>query len=271
MFIGWIRKKSFSNDLEAFAKNVIIDKSLIVKTFERDQSLCFGAYNENSLVAFISAYELNSQILINNFYYLPQTEDDIKKRVVKLLLNNLSNSTKTILFMLRKDETHIINSFGFEEYAKFKKAIYRGSNIPFNFTNAMAKSISNENFMPLIINMNKRALSEDKTEYIKEALLKESSLVLSNTVGYQHSYSLNKTIVKISPWIMEDAAFSDAEKMLRGVIYHRGLKKLFAFIPSEVKEITDLYASYKFDLSDEYVLVYKNQKPSINLEMLYAF
>ena len=65
---------------------------------------------------------------------------------------------------------------------------------------------------------------------------------------------------------MDDGAFSDSEKILRGVIYHRGLKKLFAFIPSEVKEITDLYASYKFDMSDEFTLLYKNSKPSINLE-----
>ena len=69
---------------------------------------------------------------------------------------------------------------------------------------------------------------------------------------------------------MEDASFSDAEKLLRGVIYHRGLKKIIAFIPSDVKEITDLYKSYKFELKDRMLLMYKNQKPSINLEMIYG-
>ena len=70
---------------------------------------------------------------------------------------------------------------------------------------------------------------------------------------------------------MSSSAFSDAEKMLRGIIYHRGLKKILAFIPSEVEEITNLYESYKFDLSDEYSLLYLNSKPSIMIDMVYAF
>lgn len=70
---------------------------------------------------------------------------------------------------------------------------------------------------------------------------------------------------------MEDAAYIDAEKILRGVIYHRGLKRIFAYIPSDVDEITNLYKSYNFSLSEEYSLLYINKKPDINLEMVYGF
>jgi hypothetical protein len=271
MFIGWIRSKSFSADLEQFSSSIIIDKSLVMKTFHENQSLCFGAYDENKLIAFISAYESNASIIINNFYYIPDISSDAKKRLIKLLLNNINEDEKTIMFMSRKNEKDTLLSFEFQEYAKFKKALYGKEAVAFNFSSATAKSISNENYIPTMTSLDKRAFGENRVTYTKNILFKQSSLVLSTAFGYQHSYAIDKSLIKISPWIMQDAAFSDAEKILRGVIYHRGLKKLFAFIPSDVKEITDLYASYKFDLSDEYVLLYKNAKPELNLEMIYAF
>ncbi|MDH4945314.1 hypothetical protein [Sulfurimonas sp. C5] len=271
MFIGWIRAKNFSSDLEIFSNTITIDKSLVLKTFEQNPSLCFGAYNENKLVAFISAYEMPNSILINNFYYMNEITDDTKKRLVKLLLNNASQTNKSICVMSKKDEKTMLMAFGFKEYAKFKKAIYVGGAAAFNFSNATAKSIANENYIPTITKLDKKAFGESRMEYIRDILFKQSSLVLSTDFGYQHSYAIDKTLVKISPWIMEDAAYIDAEKILRGVIYHRGLKKLFAFIPSDVAEITNLYKTYNFNLDEEYSLLYINEKPDINLEMVYGF
>lgn len=270
MFIGWIRKKSFSLDLEELNSHVVIDKVLITKTFEQNSSLCFGAYKDEKLISLISAIELPESILINNFYYSKEIDDDVKTRLMRLLLNNLSQETKPILFMSSKDEKKLLKDFNFNEYAKFKKAIYSGGAV-FNFSNAAAKSINNENFMPVMAAIDKKAFNEERIEYAKNILFKQSSLVLSTEYGYQHSYAINKSIIKISPWVMSTAAFSDAEKMLRGVIYHRGLKKIIAFIPSKVEEITNLYKSYKFDLSDDYSLLYLNSKPSINIDMVYAF
>jgi hypothetical protein len=271
MFIGWIRTKSFNEDLELFGSSFTIDKSLVSKTLEQDQSLCFGAYDGEKLVAFISAYELNDSYTINNFYYLDEIDEDVKRRLVKLLLNNINKDDKSILFMSRKNEQNLFLELDFDKFAKFKKALYSGEAVAFNFSSANSKSISNENYLSVMNSIDKRAYGENRVAYAKDVLFKSSSLVLSTQVGYQHSYAINKTLVKISPWVMESSAYSDAEKMLRGIIYHRGLKRLFAFVPSGVKEITDLYASYKFNMNDEYVLLYKNKKPKINLEMLYAF
>jgi hypothetical protein len=271
MFIGWIRGKSFSADLEAFSASITIDKSLVLKSFEQNQSLCFGAYDEKKLVAFISAYELQDSILINNFYYLEDITDDTKKRLLKLLLTNLAEDTKPVLFMSKNKERNLFSSFGFKEYAKFSQALYAGGAPAFKFSNASAKSISNENYLPIITKIDKRAFKQPRVEYIRDALFKQSSLILSCETGYQHSYAISKNLIKISPWVMEDAAFSDSEKILRGVIYHRGLKRLLAYIPSDIKEITDLYKSYNFVLSNDYTLLYANNKPEIDLEMLYAF
>ncbi len=271
MFIGWIRAKTFSADLEALSSSVTIDKLLILNTFNQNPSLCFGAYDDYKLVACISAYEIDKSIYINNFCYLEDTQTDVKKRLLKLLLNNINKDAKTILIMAKKEEKELFNGFEFNIYAKFNKALYGSSKAVFNFTNAMAKSITNENYFPSVTKMDKKAFNEDRSEYIKNTLQKQSSLFLSTEFGYQHSYAVSKSLIKISPWVMSSEAYSDAQKMLRGVIYHRGLKNILSFIPSDIKEIIDLYKSYKFDISDEYYLLYKNEKPSINLEMIYGF
>jgi len=271
MFIGWIRKKSLEADLNKLGESMTIDKSLILKAYHDNSSLCFGAYDENKLVAFISAYDLEHSFLINNFYYTDEISSDVKKRLIKLLLDNINEDKKPILIMATKDERTLFTSFKFNEFAKFKRAVYGGGGVAFNFTNATSKSITTENYLPIMSSLDKIAFNEEKVKYTKNVLLKQSSLVLANDYGYQHSYAISKSLVKISPWIMKDAAYSEAEKMIRGIIYHRGLKRIFAYVPSDVKEITDLYASYKFDMSEEYTLFYKNEKPFINLEMVYAF
>ena len=133
----------------------------------------------------------------------------------------------------------------------------------------MAKRISGEDFLPIIRRIDKKAYYQEREEYIS-LMMKPSSLVLSTPNGYQHSCILDKGLIKISPWVMEDAAYTDSEQLLRGVIHHRGLKKILAFIPSDIKEITDLYTSYNFRLTNNMLLMYRHHKPKINLEMIYA-
>lgn len=272
MFIGWLRKNSFKTDLDIFEKEIAIDANLVLNTVKEHPNLCFGAYDSGKLVAFITGYHFKNTILINNFYYLPNVTIDVKKRLIKLLLTNNYDDKSTILFMA-KDQTElpILKRFKFKEYARFKKAIFNGGGAAFSFSNATAKSISGENYLPTINRLDADAIGDERLEYVTSTVTKQSSLMLSTQFGYQHSYAINKSLVKISPWIMVDEAFTDAEKLIRGVIYHRGLKKIFAYIPKDIKEITDLYESYKFSLEDNYTLVYLNEKPSINLASVYAF
>ena len=270
MFVGWIRKNNFQSDLDEFTKSKVIDKNLILNSMNENPSLCFGAYEDNRLVAFITAYIFEKSILINNFYYFDDVTKEIKQRVLKVLLNNIDNEDKSILFLASKDELEIFKSSDFKIFANFKKAVYSGDGVAFNFSNVTAKSISNENYIPIIKTIEKICYEDDRVEYIVKNMFKSSSLVLSTDFGYQHSYAIAQNLIKISPWTMDDGAFNDAEKLLRGVIYHRGLKQIVAFIPADIKEIRELYLSYKFSLVEDRYLIYKNKKPTINLEMTYA-
>jgi hypothetical protein len=271
MFIGWIRKKSFYDDLTVLSEKITIDQNLITKTVDEDQSLAFGAYENGELLAIITAYSFKDSILINNLYYVKEIAEEIIVRLFKLLLNNIDESKKTIMFLASVKEQEILKEFSFKKYANFKKAIYKGGAVAFNFSNATAKSISNPNYLGTIKNIDSKEFNEDRFEYITNTTSKGSSLFLSTQFGFQHSYAINNNIIKISPWMMEDEAYTDSEKLLRGVLYHRGLKTVVAFIPKDIKEIVDLYESYKFELTDEFGLLYLNKKPNINLASVYGF
>jgi len=269
MFVGWIRKSSFEKDLKEFEKTQVIDKNLILNTAFYNQSLCFGAYENEKIKAFISAYMFEKSVFINNFYYQEDVELDIKKRLINILLNNIENDNKSIIVLSNKDEKIMFEAFGFKRYAKFSKALYKGGAV-FNFTNATAKSISHENYIPVLKKVDLNSFGDDRVDYVTKAMFKSSSLLLSTDFAFQHSYALNKEIIKLSPYLVQVGVDDDAHKLMRGVIYHRGLKKIIAFIPSDVEEITNLYRTYKFEISNGYELMYLNDKPNINIEMIYG-
>ncbi|HHB94790.1 MAG TPA: hypothetical protein ENK88_06565 [Campylobacterales bacterium] len=268
MFIGWIRKNRLTADLQEFEAQKVIDKNLVLNSYEQNPTYSFGIYEGEKLLAIITAYDFNESVLINNFYALDGVNIDLKRRLVRLLLNNIDKD-KTILILTNSEELDCFTKLGFKEYASFKQAIFSGGGVAFNFSNATAKSISSKNYQHSLKIYDYRAFKEDRFEYITTVIMKQSSLMLSNDFGYQHSYALNRSLVKISPWIMQSEALSDAEKFIRGVIYHRGLKKIIAFIP-DIKEIVDLYKSYRFELVDGYQLLYLGYKPTIDLEMVYG-
>lgn len=272
MFVGWVRKDNFADDLDTFSSEIIIDTHLLQKTFTCNPTLCFGAYDQNRLQACISAFENQKSILINNFIYKDTVCDETKQRLIKLLLNNMRDKEKSIMVLAKDNENEIFKSFGFETYAPFDLVVYgKKEAAVFNFNNSMAKSISRENYLPILTKIDEVAYHENRIEYIKNSLFKSSSLVLSTENGYQHSYAMGKNIIKISPWSMYSGVYHEAEKMLRGIIYHRGLKKIVACIPSNIADITSLYSNYNFVSIEKLNLMYLNQKPNINLEMVYAF
>ena len=269
VFIGWARV-SFEKELEEFSQKVLCDRHLTLQTYQSYPNLTFVAYRGDEIEAYISAYMSQSSLTINNFHYKEDIDDSIKERLVDILLQNVDKGVESISVLAHKEEKDIFEKSGFTIHSRFSQALYSGDAVAFNFSNAMAKRISGENFLPIMRAKDKKAYREDRGEYLSN-IMKQSSLVLSTPNGYQHSSVLSKGLIKISPWVMEDASYTDSEQLLRGVIHHRGLKKLIAFIPSDVKEITDLYRSYNFELTNNMLLMYSHHKPQINLEMIYAY
>lgn len=268
MFVGFIRD-NFASDIETLSQeDIIIDNNLALNTREKYPLLSFGAYDNTKLSAFIGAYEFDKIVLINSFYY-KNIDENVKDRLIKILINNL-HSTKSLLVLANQNEIVHFQKLGFDFLFEFKQAYYNGDGVAFNFSNAMAKSINSDQYLKHIKELDYGLYLDDRFEYITQMMAKKTSLILSNEYGYQHSYTINNSLLKLSPWVVKEESYSEAEKFMRGVLHYRGLKKIVAMIPN-IDDIKELYRYYKFDIKDTYYLMYLNDKPNINFNKVYSF
>jgi hypothetical protein len=270
MFVGWIRGGSFESDLDIFATHIVVDKHLLKHSFAKSPNMLFGVYEEQKLQACIGAYGLDGLVYIHSLYYLQKVSLEVIERLIALFI---SNHTSTPMAVLAKEsEMPLFEKFGFKEVANFMKMMSSSSKVAFNFSNVMAKRIADTNYMQTIPKLESICFGKawERDRYIKEALFKSSSLVFSTSLGYQHSYAMSKNIIKISPWIVDESAYDDAEMFIRGLLYHRGLKQIVAIAPKDASEVQALYKSYKFEQIEPLVLMSKDIDLQFNQDMIYA-
>lgn len=268
MFLGYLRKE-FESSLEALTQsNVLLDLELLKHTFETYPQYCFAAYENNEIIGVLSAYKFESRILINVLEVNPNYPE-ILIRLLKLFLKNCPNTNIDLL--IEQKNVSLVESLGFTPFAPFVRFMHFGDAVAFNFSNTHAKQVNIENYEETAKKIDKLVFNENREHYIAKDCVFTNSLKLGTQSGILHSYVVNKKYIKLSPWIMKDEAFLDAQKLLRGVLYYRGLKKIYGYAPQDDKEITELYESYKFKKDGLFSLVYLGQKPQIKLENLYAF
>ena len=267
MFIGYL-KNGFEDSLEELSNNnPLFDLELLKQTYNVYPQYCFAAYENSKIIGVLSAYSFDSYLYVNVIEVL-DGYDDILKRLISLLTRNFPN--ENILLLIEADKSQELESLGFKTYSDFVRFVHSGEAVAFNFSNSTAKQVSGEHYDEIARKVDKKVFNVNRENYIKTDCIFSNSLKLSTGYGYLHSYVVNKRFIKISPWIMDNEAFLDAEKLLRGVLYYRGLKKIYGYAPKNVKEIIDLYQSYKFKIIGDFKLMYLNNRPNIILDNLYA-
>lgn len=267
MFIGYL-KNGFEDSLEELSNNnPLFDLELLKQTYNVYPQYCFAAYENSKIIGVLSAYAFDSYLYVNVIEVL-DGYDDILKRLISLLTRNFPN--ENILLLIESNKNQELESLGFKTYSDFVRFVHSGEAVAFNFSNSTAKQVSGEHYDEIARKVDKKVFNVNRENYIKTDCIFSNSLKLSTGYGYLHSYVVNKRFIKISPWIMDNEAFLDAEKLLRGVLYYRGLKKIYGYAPKNVKEIIDLYQSYKFKIDGNFKLMYLKDKPKIVLDNLYA-
>ena len=267
MFIGYL-KNGFEDSLEELSNNnPLFDLELLKQTYNVYPQYCFAAYENSKIIVVLSAYSFDSYLYVNVIEVLDGYED-ILKRLISLLTRNFPN--ENILLLIEADKSQELENLGFKTYSDFVRFVHSGEAVAFNFSNSTAKQVSGEHYDEIARKVDKKVFNVNRENYIKTDCIFSNSLKLSTGYGYLHSYVVNKRFIKISPWIMDNEAFLDAEKLLRGVLYYRGLKKIYGYAPKNVKEIIDLYQSYKFKIDGNFKLMYLKDKPKIVLDNLYA-
>lgn len=267
MFVGYLRNSFEEEVAELLESDKLFELELLRQTYKVFPQYCFAAYDNGKIVGVVSAYEFHRHIFINVINVLDAYEE-VLTRLLKLLIQNTSSMNIFILIDFKKK--HYVEAFNFQEHSMFVRFMHSGDAVPFNFSNSIAKQVNGEDYENVSIRIDKEVFMDNREEYLKKDCSFSNSLKLSTQTGFLHSYVVNKRYIRVSPWLMQSESYLDAEKLLRGVLYYRGLKKIFAYAPRDIKEITELYDSYKFKKDGIYSLMYLGEKPELKLENLYA-
>lgn len=267
MFVGYLRSDFEDDILDIIDSDKLFELELLKQTYKVFPQYCFAAYESGKIIGVVSAYEFQKHIFINVISILKAYEDTLT-RLLKLLIQN--SSSMNIFVLIDKSLKHYVEAFNFQEHSFFTRFMHSGEAVAFNFSNSIAKQVNGEDYENVSTRIDKEVFLDDREEYLKKDCSFSNSLKLSTQAGFLHSYVVNKRYIRVSPWLMQSESYLDAEKLLRGVLYYRGLKKIFAYAPKDIKEIKELYESYKFKKDGTYSLMYLGEKPDLKLENLYA-
>lgn|GEM_PF-343806 len=249
MEIYWLKEKHLQEIvIEGYREDWLIDIFELEAIFKKYPHLSFGAFENGHLVGFIMGYTHDKTAWISNFLVKQNYRNrGFGKRLFETLLSTLLRDKKTIYLNASLDIVSFYESFGFKEQIDIVRLSYEPQDIKFKFSNKDAKELEKTDFQSMMLRSDKRVFKEDREDFLKDFLYSKSSLRLSTKNGFNHSRVIDSKYVFLGPFEIRDGAYLDLERLLRGVIFHRGFKKIFVDVP-DLEHITSLYKNYNFEI-----------------------
>ena len=272
MFIGWL-KFADVNELVGIAEDVgwLIDGYHVKLMMMHSAHLCYGAYDEGKLIGAVMAIEFERSCMIKYFMVKPNYQKQgVGRRLFETLFKALDGVHEVLYLHANPALVPFFERYGFSATMEVGRFLNVGKVPPFNFTNAHAKELDGGNFESIIAKIDKETFGENRMAFLLDEMDRNSSLKLTLPNGFQHSSIINARSVYLGPWQVRAGFEDEAEKMMRGVLYFRGLKKVVADVPLGVKHVVDLYEKYHFQNKQRFVHMTRG-KSAVNFENIYAF
>ncbi len=271
MTIKWLREQDIDElVLLVRLENWIADKHQLMTIYKRFPHLCYGAYDGDFFVGAIMGYTHLHSAWINNFFVKSNyRKQGVGKRLFKTLLRALELEEKVIYLVANQEVEKFYSSFGFNRVIEIGRVFRESKEINFKFNSNYAKELQKDSFK-LIYTLDNQIYKDDRTTYLKEDLIAHSSLILATQNGFLHSKMVFSSLF-IGPFLVKVGAYMDAERLLRGVLYKRGLKNIYADIPLHSKEMENLYKHYGFSIINRTSLMVLGDGLKINFDAIYGF
>jgi GNAT superfamily N-acetyltransferase len=273
MFIGWLKPVDFK-EVVAIADEVgwLLDAYHLKILHDHTPHLCYGAYDNETLVGVITSVKFEKSAMIKYFMVKGSHQrQGIGRRLLETLLSALGDERETLYTHAPFELIPFFKKYGFTQKMTVGRYVNAGKVPPFNFTNAHAKELDSIDFDKVMKQIDYETFHEVRTPFLFDELERKSSLKLATPNGFQHSSVINARNVYLGPWQVRSGAYSDAEKMMRGLLYFRGLKKVIADIPHDIPEIRELYEKYHFKCMITMAHMIRGKDPEIRFENIYAF
>lgn len=273
MFIGWLKFADVS-ELVKIAEDVgwLVDGYHVKLMMMHSPTLCYGAYDDGKLVGAIMAIAYERTAMLKYFMVKKDYQKQgIGKRLFSTINSVVENDFERVYLHANPDFAPFFHQFGFESKFEVGRFVNVGKVPPYNFTNAHAKELDGSNFEAVVSTIDKETFKEDRLEFLLDEMERNSSLKFTLANSFQHSSVVNARHVYLGPWQVRKGHEDEAEKMMRGVLYFRGLKKVIADIPMNMEHVVDLYKRYNFQKKQSFLHMSKGKMDDINFENIYAF
>ena len=273
MFIGWLKFADVS-ELVSIAEEVgwLVDGYHIKLMMMHSPHLCYGAYEDGKLVGAVMAIEFEHSAQLKYFMVKEKYQKQgTGRRLFNTLLSALDDKYKSVYLHANPDLVPFFQSYGFESKMEVGRFINVGKVPPFSFTNAHAKELDGDNFESVITAIDKETFCENRMDFLFDEMERNSSLKFTLKNGFQHSSVVNARHVYLGPWQVRAGHEDEAEKMMQGVLYFRGLKRVVADVPLGAKHVVDLYERYHSQNKQRFVHMARGTKCDVRFENIYAF
>lgn len=273
MFIGWLKFVDVP-ELVKIAEEVgwLLDGFHAKLMMMHSPHLCFGAYDEGKLIGAIMAIEFENSGMIKYFMVRESYQKQgIGKRLFETIFNTIKTYHETVSLHANPDLKLFFERYGFTSVMEVGRFLNVGKVPPFNFTNAHAKELDSGNFDAMIRRIDLETFGENRLEFLMDEMERNSSLKFALPNSFQHSSVINGRSVYLGPWQCRQGFEEEAEKMMRGVLYFRGLKKVIADVPMGNTTAVDLYGRYHFQKKGYFIHMISGKGTPIKFENIYAY
>ena len=234
--------------------------------------LCYGAYDDGILVGAVMAVPFESSAMIKYFMVKPSHQKQgIGRRLFDTLFGALKNEHPSLYLHADPQLKSFFEGYGFGVVMEVGRFLNVGKVPPFSFTNAQAKELDGGNFDATIRRIDYETFGEDRMGFMEGEMERNSSLKFALPNSFQHSSVINARGVYLGPWQCREGYDEEAEKMMQGVLYFRGLKKVLADVPMGNVKAVALFEKYHFQQKGMFLHMAYGEPRNVKFENIYSF
>lgn len=273
MFIGWLKFGDVA-ELTKISEETgwLLDGYHVKLMMMHSPHLCYGAYEDGVLIGAIMAIEFETSAMIKYFMVKPSHQKQgIGRRLFETLFGVLKTEHPSLYLHANPQLQTFFEEHGFRSVMKVGRFLNVGKVPPFSFTNAQAKELDSGNFDATIRRIDFETFGEDRMGFMLDEMERNSSLKFALPNSFQHSSVINSRGVYLGPWQCREGFEEEAEKMMQGVLYFRGLKKVMADIPLENQKALDLFERYHFQNKGTFLHMCYGEPRNVKFQNIYAF
>ncbi|MGD9969609.1 MAG: GNAT family N-acetyltransferase [Sulfuricurvum sp.] len=273
MFIGWLKFVDVA-ELTKIAEEVgwLLDGYHVKLMMMHSPHLCYGAYDEGKLVGAVMAIEFETSAMVKYFMVRQEYQKQgIGTRLFNTLFEVLRNEHPSIYLHANPGLKGFFERYGFKVEAEVGRFLNVGKVPPYSFTNAQAKELDSGNFDVTIRKVDAETFGEDRMEFMMDEMERNSSLKFALPNSFQHSSVINARGVYLGPWQCRVGSEEEAEKMMQGVLYFRGLKKVMADVPLSNTTAVALFERYHFQKKATFLHMAYGEPRHLKFENIYAY